>query len=121
MVLTSKSKWTAAGVVHPTTANWLKGTYMAGLEHSFLESWEGWDEVGSAGDLCFYSCKLREHVKHLEPAGTKEIITIFLMSESTVQFDFYGDSDGEDPRDAYIGSKAFKIKAVLEEEIPCDE
>lgn len=104
------------GVLHPMTAK-------AGLEHSFLASWQGWDEVGSAGDLCFYGCTLANHLKGMEPEGTKEIIMIFLMSESTVQFDFYGESrpDLEDLRDSYLGSKAFNIKAVLEEEIPCDE
>lgn len=96
-------------------------TANVGLEHSFLASWQGWDEVGSAGDLCFYGCTLANHLKGMEPEGTKEIIMIFLMSESTVQFDFYGESAFSDPRDAYLGSKAFKIKAVLEEEIPCDE
>lgn len=104
------------GVPRPMTAK-------AGLEHSFLASWQGWDEVGSVGDLCFYGCTLANHLKGMEPEGTKEIIMIFLMSESTVQFDFYGESrpDLEDLRDSYLGSKAFNIKAVLEEEIPCDE
>jgi len=96
-------------------------TANVGLEHSFLASWQGWDEIGSAGDLCFYGCTLANHLKGMEPEGTHEIIMIFLMSESTVQFDFYGESDGDDLRDALIGSKAFKMKAVLEEEIPCDE
>lgn len=96
-------------------------TANVGLEHSLLESWQGWDQMGGAGDLCFYGCTLANHIKGMEPEGTKEIITIFLMSESTVQFDFYGENDGQDPRDAYLGSKAFKIKAVLEEEIPCEE
>ena len=43
------------------------------------------------------------------------------MSESTVQFDFYSHYDDGDLCDRYLGSKAFKIKAVLEEEIDCDE
>lgn len=95
-------------------------TANVGLEYSFLKSWKGWDEVGSAGDLGFYACQLHEHLKWMEPEGTKEIITIFLMSESTVQFDFYGEIDPLTERSAHLGSKAFKIKAVLEEEIPCD-
>lgn len=94
---------------------------MAGLEHSFVESWEGWDEVGSAGDLCFYDCKLLPHMQNIVPEGTKHIVMIFLMSESTVQFDFYAQNGDKDLCDGYLGSKAFKIKAVLEEEIPCEE
>lgn len=93
---------------------------MAGLEYSFLESWEGWDQVGDAGDICFYECKLKPLPYLVIPEGTKHIITIFLMSESTVQFDFYGESEDEDLRDAFLGSQAFKIKAIIEEEIPCE-
>lgn len=87
---------------------------MSGLEHSFLESWEGWDIVGGQGDLCFYNCKLADHIKGIEPEGTDGVAMTFLMSESAVQFDFY-------KADEYLGSKAFLIKAVLEKEIPCDE
>lgn len=94
---------------------------MAGLEHSFVESWEGWDEVGSAGDLCFYDCKLLPHIQNIVPEGTKHTDMIFLMSESTVQFDFYSHAVDGDLCDRYLGSKAFKIKALLEEEIPCEE
>lgn len=96
-------------------------TANVGLEHSFLASWQGWDEVGYAGDLCFYDCVLANHIKGIEPEGTKQIMCTFLMSESTVQFDFYGEGEGEDLHKAYLGSKAFKMKAVLEEEIPCEE
>ena len=94
---------------------------MAGLEHSFVESWEGWDEVGSVGDLCFYDCKLLPHIQNIVLEGTKHTDVIFLTSESTVQFDFYSHYADEDRCDGYLGSKAFKIKAVLEEEIPCGE
>lgn len=86
---------------------------MAGLEHSFVESWEGWDIVGASGDFCFYGCKLADHIKGIEPEGTDEIAMTVLMSESVVQFDFY--KSGE-----YLESKTFKIKAVIEEEITCD-
>lgn len=87
---------------------------MSGLEGSFVTSWEGWDEVGSAGDLCFYNCKLANHIKGIEPDGTDDITLTILMSESTAQFDFY--KLGE-----FLGSVAYKIKAVLEERIPVDE
>lgn len=93
---------------------------MAGLEYSFLASWEGWDEIGSAGDLCFYSCVLANHMKGIEPEGTNEILTTFLMSESTVQFDFYKAFEDAEMSAVHLGSKAFKIKAVIEEEISCE-
>ena len=89
-------------------------TANTGLEHSFLASWQGWDIVGGSGDLCFYQCELANHLKGLEPEGTDEVGMTFLMSESVVQFDFY--KSGE-----HLSSRAFKIKAVIEEEIPCDE
>lgn len=101
------------GGLLPMTANY-------GLEHSFLASWQGWDEVGSGGDICFYDCVLQDHLKEIQPEETKLIVTIFLMSESTVQFDFYGEAKEEDFRDSYLGSRTFKMKAFLEEEIPCD-
>lgn len=96
-------------------------TANVGLEHSFLASWQGWDEVGNAGDLCFYQCKLANHIKGIEPEGTEEICMTFLMSVSTVQFDFYGARPDGETSGEYLGSKVFNIKAVLEEEIPCDE
>lgn len=87
---------------------------MRGLEYSFLESWEGWDQVGSIGDMSFYNCKLANHLKGIEPEGTVEILMTLMMSESVVQFDFFGSNGSLET----IASKAFRIKAVIEEEIP---
>lgn len=89
---------------------------MAGLEYSFLESWDGWDIVGCGGDMAFYHCKLANHLKGMEPEGTVEIMMTLMISESVVQFDFFGNGDSLEP----IASKAFRIKAVIEEEIPCE-
>ena len=60
-------------------------------------------------------------MQNIVPEGTKHTDMIFLMSESTVQFDFYSHCSDGDLCDRYLGSKAFKIKVVLEEEIPCEE
>ena len=87
---------------------------MAGLEYSFLNEWEGWDIVGNEGDLYFYKVKLLPEFEYLIPKGIFEIGLGFFMSESYVQFDFY-DKDQE-----VIGSRAFKIKSVLLEEIDSD-
>lgn len=81
-----------------------------GLEYSFVESWDGWDQVGAAGDLAFYKVKLLPKFEHLVPEGTTEIMLTLLMSESLVQFDFFNE-------DGFIGWKAFSVSLVLGEEI----
>lgn len=87
---------------------------MAGLEHSFVESWEGWDIVGSSGDLAFYNAKVKPEFEHLVPGNTTEVMFTLLMSESVIQFDFFNERN-------HLGYRAFKITAQIEEEIPYDE
>lgn len=85
---------------------------MKGLEFNFVDTWEGWDELG-VGDLCFYDVTLKEEYKHLAPSEDCDVILSILLSQSIVQFDFLKGSE-------CIESKAFRLEVSLGEEIPVE-
>lgn len=82
-----------------------------GLEYSFVESWDGWDEQDT-GDFYFYDVKLREDVFGLDfiekYKGQKLDLALWTQS-SIVEIYLAFDETGEP-----IFKR--KIKAVFEEE-----
>lgn len=69
----------------------------SGVEFSFVESWENWDEHG-VSDLYFYNVKLRADVFGEDFIKQYEGKTVDLglwMSTSVVEVYVHGENDGE--------------------------
>lgn len=62
-----------------------------GLEGSFLESWQGWDELDT-GDLFFTAVKVKMHVQAMLGEDFEVQDMALLTSKSLVEF---YDADGE--------------------------
>lgn len=81
-----------------------------GLEYSFVESWQGWDEQ-DVGDFCFYDVKLREDVfgaDFIEKYKGQTLDLALWTQSSFIEIYLPEDETGEPIFKS-------KIKAVLEE------